>query len=166
MFNSEELSDCVIECDGRTFRCHKLILAGRSPVFKAMFRSNMAESLGSKVTVEDLSETVMENVLRYIYTGRVAALEDQAGELLVAADKYDLGGLKASCEDAIARTLNADNAVDLLLLADGYNANQLKQHAMYYLSGRKIGICQRPENIEKLTRHPKILTELLATSGI
>ena len=166
MFNSEELSDCVIECDGRTFRCHKLILAGRSPVFKAMFRNNMAESIGSKITVEDLSGEVMENLIGYIYTGRVAALEDQAEGLLVAADKYDLGGLKAVCEDAIAKTLNADNAVDLLLLADGYNAIQLKEHVMNYISGRKIGICQRPENIEKLARNHTILAELLAIIGI
>ena len=165
MFNSEELSDCLIECGTKQFRCHKLILAGRSPVFQAMFRHNMTESLESKITIEDIDEATMEKALGYIYTGTVATLEDGTVSLLAAADKYDLGGLKALCEDSLAMTMNAGNVVDLLLLADKHNANLLKDYVIRYVSGSKTRISQNPENMEKLARNPKLMGELFSVAG-
>ena len=44
LFFDKQFPDVKIECDGQTFDCHKAILAARSPVFMAMFQSNMKES--------------------------------------------------------------------------------------------------------------------------
>lgn len=44
-----KFSDCVITGEGQTFRCHKNILAGRSPVFDAMFIHDMKETQTGEV---------------------------------------------------------------------------------------------------------------------
>ena len=40
VFSEKRFTDVKIECQGRTFDCHKAILAARSPVFLAMFEAN------------------------------------------------------------------------------------------------------------------------------
>ena len=44
LFKSELFSDCKIVCDEREFKCDRNILASRSPVFLAMFNSDMKEA--------------------------------------------------------------------------------------------------------------------------
>ena len=50
-------------------------------------------------------------------------------ELLVAADRYDLSGLKKLCENSLVEGLTIDNVLDLLVLADTHNAEDLKKAA-------------------------------------
>lgn len=64
-----------------------LLTAGRSRVFGAMFGCEMEESKTNKVKIDDVHEDVLEEVLRFIYTGKSPNLEKMAEELLAAADK-------------------------------------------------------------------------------
>jgi len=43
LFTSSEYADITIVCGDKTFKCHKIILASRSPVFKTMFDADMKE---------------------------------------------------------------------------------------------------------------------------
>ena len=43
LYSNKDLSDVIIICGNKKFECHKIILSSRSPVFKAMFTSNMKE---------------------------------------------------------------------------------------------------------------------------
>ncbi|KAL6953838.1 hypothetical protein U1Q18_046968, partial [Sarracenia purpurea var. burkii] len=76
---------------------------------------------------------VMEEVLRYIYTGNVENLEELADDLFEAADKYDLAELKAMCENVLSSNLSVDSAAKTLALADMHHANELKSEAMDYI---------------------------------
>ena len=46
--------------------------------------------------------------------------------LLIAADQYDLAGLKLLCEKALCSSLRIGNCLELLVLADLHNADILK----------------------------------------
>ena len=59
-----------------------------------MFEHDMEEKKNSRVEVKDVDPDVMAEMLRFIYTGRTAALDTMAAELLAAADKYALERLK------------------------------------------------------------------------
>ena len=112
-------SDFIVKCEGRSFHCHKVILANRwiqvlplccttlslslsltlrimssfsSDVFEGMFESNLEEARLGVVEIEDIKEKTMENLLEFIYTKR---LSDGASlpELLYAADKYNVTDL-------------------------------------------------------------------------
>lgn len=61
---------------------HKAILMSRSKVFAGMFKEEM-----EVVNIEDIEVTVFEQLLVYLYTGKIAPLGSQAEQLFVAADK-------------------------------------------------------------------------------
>ena len=66
----------------------------RSQVFAAMFEHDMEEAKHNRVEVKDVDSEVMDQMLRFIYTGKAPDLERMAAELLAAADKYALDRLK------------------------------------------------------------------------
>ena len=87
-FSSREFSDVQIVCGGQVFECHQVVLAARSPVFRAMFQSNMKEKETRKVEVPDISPEVLSEMYFFIYTGKSSKLGKFAEELLAAAEKY------------------------------------------------------------------------------
>ena len=74
--------------------CVKSLLVARSQVFAAMFEHDMEEAKHNRVEVKDVDSEVMDQMLRFIYTGKAPDLERMAAELLAAADKYALDRLK------------------------------------------------------------------------
>ena len=66
-----ELSDCtVVSSDGEEFRVHKVILAMKSPVFKAMFSHDFKENTENKVRI-DAKAGPVKALVDYMYRGMV-----------------------------------------------------------------------------------------------
>ena len=115
MLESEQLSDVTLKVDEQIFHAHKVILAARSPVFAAMFQREMWEKVENYVTVSGISCKVFKELLRYIYTGKVANFKDTVFELLLAADEYRLDELKIMCEIYLYNSLTNKNAADIVV---------------------------------------------------
>jgi hypothetical protein len=65
-------------------------------VFAAMFQANMREREEGRVAIDDLSSTVLKQMLEFMYTGEppdVSEADDLIG-LLGAAAKYEIGALQ------------------------------------------------------------------------
>ncbi|XP_065204070.1 speckle-type POZ protein-like [Planococcus citri] len=146
----EDFSDVTISVKGKNYPAHKLILAARSSVFKAMFKNDMQESQTNHITITDMEQEIFEEMLQYIYTGKMPNLHEWAFELLPAADKYDLEGLKNACERLLLTKISAENACKILVLADMHNAEELKAHALRFIK-------ENPANFE--TEIWNVLTE-------
>ena len=136
LFNEFDMSliDVNFTIGGREFPAHKVILAARSEAFAAMFQHPMKEQSTNLVKIEDIEPEVFQELLRFIYTGRVstATMESMAANLFIAADKYLLDELKTECENHLLHHLSPDNCVVLLLTGDLTNpAEPLKEAAKY-----------------------------------
>lgn len=160
IFESSKFSDCVVACDGREFRCHKNILASRSTVFDAMFTHDMEENRKSKVDIVDLDGDTVHDMVRYIYSGKVAELEGKATGLLSAAEKYDLKELKTMCETALCDTITQDNVLDLLVLADLHGASVVRGLALKFIVDNGKEIVAQPGWREKLKAYPEIMADM------
>jgi len=160
IFESSKFSDCVVACDGREFRCHKNILASRSTVFDAMFTHDMEENRKSKVDIVDLDGDTAHDMVRYIYSGKVAELEGKATGLLSAAEKYDLKELKTMCETALCDTITQDNVLDLLVLADLHGASVVRGLALKFIVDNGKEIVAQPGWREKLKAYPEIMADM------
>lgn len=55
MYNLGFLSDFIVSCGEAEFACHKLVLAARSDVFKAMLENETEEKKNNKVEIRDAS---------------------------------------------------------------------------------------------------------------
>jgi speckle-type POZ protein len=133
LYESKKFSDVVINVGGREFQAHKNILATRSKVFSAVFEHQTTEKLSNNVVIEDIDPDVFEEILRFVYTGRMplAKMEQMAIGLMVAADKYLLDQLKIECENNLIRQMSADDCLEILLLADrNPPADNLKEAAV------------------------------------
>ncbi|XP_065204308.1 speckle-type POZ protein B-like [Planococcus citri] len=159
----EDFSDVTISVKNKNYPVHKAILAARSSVFRAMFKSNMRESQKNHITVTDIDQDVFQEMLHYIYTGKTKNLEVLAFELLPAADKYDLKDLKTMCEEALFKRLAPDNALKILILADMYHAKKLKTLAIRYIK-RNAANCKdfKSDEILKVlkTSRPQLMADI------
>ena len=59
-------------------------------------------------------------MLLYIYTGNTPNLNKLAGDLLGAAEQYQLEMLKNICEEKLCSSLEISNSVNHLILGDLY----------------------------------------------
>ena len=161
LMESKSLSDVTIDVNGQIFESHKLVLSARSPVFNAMFITDLTERKTNTLEIQDIEPDVFIEVLRFIYTDEVKNMDELAPELLAAADKYMLVLLKSKCEASLARNITVENCSELLILAHLHSAENLKKILLDFVR------CHSPEVAEKASwqkliesAHPQLLRDI------
>jgi len=142
LFNNRSETDVCFVVSGMEIKAHKLILSARSPVFAAMLKSGMRESVENRVEINDIAPDIFEALLRFIYTDRVDHTQLDSKDLLVAANKYLLPLLKLQCQQFLCQTIAYENYVELLLLADLHNAVLLKKSVLNFIRRNRDDIMQ------------------------
>jgi len=105
-------SDVMLKCPGKTFLCHKAILASRSPFFDKMFTSNNNNShsnmnkVQSKLEVKEFTVETMECVLEFIYSGEVKREVVDAVELVKAGVHFQVAGIINLAFRVLSRGIN------------------------------------------------------------
>ena len=99
LYANEDFADITFVVGGTArFKAHRAVLTVRSPVLAGQFKSGMADSATEEIHVDpDISPDIFREVLRFVYTGKVAPtiLTEDPTHLLAAADRYGLERLKA-----------------------------------------------------------------------
>jgi len=132
LFTNQLATDVSFIVDGKEIKAHKAILSARSPVFAAMLLSGMKESAENRVEIDDIAPDIFEALLRFIYTDRIDLTTINTKDLLAAANKYLLPLLKFQCQRFLSESINIENCVELLALADLHNAEHLKKSALNF----------------------------------
>ncbi len=116
----------------------KFMLMARSPVFKTMFEADMKEAEANEVTILDITPAVGKEMITYIYTDKAPNIRGMVEELWFAAEKYQLPGLKALCENEIVKQLYIHNAAHFLLFAGSYCGDgKLKEYVLSFITTDK-----------------------------
>jgi hypothetical protein len=128
----------IVGKDRESVEAHKAILVARSDYFHALFRKGgMRESVQGVVEVPQYSPQTFRRMLEHLYTNRVKGLESCATnevlELLTLANEYLLTDLKCLCECAAAALLNHENIGRMMLVADDFKADMLKEACKDYV---------------------------------
>jgi len=131
--NNKESSDVTIKCEGKEFYCNQFLLAARSPVFKAMFQTNMKEQVTGSIDIDEFTSQVVEKMLLFIYSGAVPDVDKHAKDLLNIAEKYQLQQLKTSLGEKLVLNLNNENCFEYLGLGDLFHVTSLKDAALKLL---------------------------------
>ncbi|XP_021004426.1 uncharacterized protein [Parasteatoda tepidariorum] len=118
MFEDKTFCDVTLMAEGKTIPAHKCVLSVRSPVFRAMFESDMKETQTSSVDICDLSAATLNHMLTFVYTNNVDLASIDVSELYAAADKYQILDLRQYCSNFFIETLTVKNVCDVLELAD------------------------------------------------
>ena len=103
---------------------HKLLLCGCSPYFNTMFGSHWVKSDENgpdKVHVGGVSHQSLRSLVDFMYHGEIEITEENAAEILVAADLLLMERLKDAICKFMQTIICAANCVFISKLADIYS---------------------------------------------
>ncbi|XP_057367797.1 speckle-type POZ protein-like [Daphnia carinata] len=135
-----ELLDQQTHCDvqfvfesGQRVGGHVAILSISSPVFKHMFTN---DRMTRQVDIADIQEDIFKDLLHYIYTGHTGTplTETKAQSLYLAAEKYDIEGLREECVDVLLFDIQLNNAIDLMIWAEAHSIDSLREAAIKFVA--------------------------------
>ncbi|XP_060197084.1 BTB/POZ and MATH domain-containing protein 4 [Lycium barbarum] len=175
LLENMEGSDVVFSVAGEKFHAHKLVLAARSPVFRAEFFDEM-EGDKQEIVVADMEPRVFKAMLHFIYRDSLEEeeLEDTSSsstpvtdtltaKLLSAADRYDLTRLRRVCESHLCKDISVNSVSRTLALADRYHATELKAVCLRFAAENLAAVMQS-DGFEYLKENcPSLQSELLKT---
>lgn len=143
---AEKSKVVTFKVKGEVFHGSKLVLAMRSPVFARMLyalpgeKENRNEDLTFE---EDADPAAFKALLHFIDTDSSPHVDDLSAEnateemvrhLLVAADRYAIGGVKLTCEFALWNRLSVENVASTLALAHQHDCTYLKDACTRFIN--------------------------------
>jgi speckle-type POZ protein len=167
-------ADVIFDVQRQAFPAHTIVLATRSPVFKAQFHGPLRQQLhGGRqqhVTIEDMEPEVFQAFLHFIYTDSTRHFtkrlttddKELMKHLLVAADRYDVQKLKFLCETFLCKSVDVENTATLMVLADQYDCSELKDACTEFIAcqDNRDGV-EKSEGYRQLVELcPEVLKEL------
>ncbi|KAL7200614.1 hypothetical protein ACSBR1_032523 [Camellia fascicularis] len=139
-------TDVNFEVNGEMFAAHKLVLAARSPVFKAQLFGPMKDQNTQCIKVEDMEAPVFKALLHFIYWDALPDMEELTGlnlkwactlmsqHLLAAADRYGLERLRLLCESNLCDDVAINTVATTLALAEQHHCFQLKSVCLKFVA--------------------------------
>ena len=158
LMNEEDTADFTLKTKTKNFRIHKLIFGARSSVFKAMFQANMAEALAGEVTIEDLDEDTLEEMIHFIYTGSLSGKPSDFQSLCQAARKYQLDSMMdLIILDLLAAKLEPGEVADIFIASKMFDQENLFETARDKL---QKGMLADASFKEKMKAHPELIKKI------
>lgn len=165
--------DITFEVDSERFTAHKLVLAARSPVFKAQLFGMMREKESGAIQVKDIEAPVFKAMLYFIYRDCLPEESELscsaspvtctmlAQHLLAAADRYGLDRLRMICEARLCEEVNVETVATTLALAEQHHSAQLKAVCLKFVAANLAAVIQS-DGYEHLREScPSLQCELL-----
>ncbi|CAA6656790.1 unnamed protein product [Spirodela intermedia] len=131
LLRTEMGSDVVFVVADESFKAHKLILAARSPVFRAQFFGDASVHLLRWLPGRPRARHVHSDVYPTIFLRH----------LLAAADRYWLDRLKRFCELKLSEEITEDTVADNLTLAERHRCPGLKAAGLEFIDRCLKGGC-------------------------
>ncbi|XP_071685718.1 BTB/POZ and MATH domain-containing protein 3-like isoform X1 [Rutidosis leptorrhynchoides] len=175
LLETETGCDIVFRVGGETFKAHKLILAARSPVFRAQFFGLVGNPNMDEIELMDIEPSVFKGMLMFIYSDNLPDSQEVTGSMsmntsiniiqhmLAAADRFGLDRLKQLCEAKLCEEVTVDTVATTLSLADQHRCSQLKAICLKFAAAN-LGVVMQTEGFKYVEETwPMLLSELLET---
>ena len=161
LFMDENTADVLFEVDAKGekrgatkkakaspshFHAHRLILRQCAPQL-AELCGETGEGGTTSVAITGVAPDNFRRLLSYLYGFKIpeAEMEANAKDLIDAADKYAISGLKLEAEACFVKStkIGPDNVTEHLLYADAVNCALLKEAAMNVALEHKVEILDK-----------------------
>ncbi|XP_046984057.1 BTB/POZ and MATH domain-containing protein 3-like [Schistocerca americana] len=150
----------ILEAGDTRLVVHRAVLADRSPVFAAMFAHDTLEACTGVVRIADIGGPVLRELVSYLYTLRAPQLRGTAPQLLAAADKYGVSGLKAECERQVAAQLTVETAAAAAVLAVRHSCSDLRRAAIEFIKTCPFEVMATQGWADAMRKQPEDLIEV------
>jgi speckle-type POZ protein len=160
LFEKQVAVDVKFVVKSQPIGAHVNVVVPFSPVMAAMLDNDrFQEGLTKTVHIDDMEPDVFKEMLRYLYTGTVPQLEKMAESLFVAADRFQIQGLKFLCQQRMLSKLNKDNVIRYLVLAHLHSVPELVGKCYSIIVSNVKEIRVQPEWKQLLSSYPHLFFE-------
>jgi len=156
LLNREEFSDFAIVVEnGQEVKCHKVMLAKASPVFRAMLKKDFLETKTNKMQMTEFDSETVQSFLDYIYEDHELVPDQDVykrnfdkkrltAELLRFSHMYDVRNLLKKCIEHQKKNVDDTNAVQVWTVAEAIGNEELREVALEYLTKKKDKLLEVP----------------------
>ena len=120
LYNDEDTADLSCIINGRESEnifIHKTVLKIYS------------EALFEKISKDNQISEIEGDVLKFLYTGKIADYDKKAEKLIEFAHTMKIPLLRCYCEDTLISTLSVDNALERFIFASKNESTELRMKA-------------------------------------
>lgn len=157
MDSFEHLSNVQINCGGENFKCHRLILSARSPVFKAMLEHNTKEKRSGIIEIKDIKPDIMKIFLDLLYTGKVDKITTETvKKLYMVADKYQVANLWESCRFGLMAAVNKNNCMQFVRFGIESGFAEIAEKARSFLKRNISEVLETEEYADLMKDYPTV----------
>ena len=156
LWESKTLADVTFRFDDKDIEAHKCIVSCGSPVLAAMFRNEFKEKQARIVEIKETESDVFEKLLHFLYTGKLDLQFNDMSALYLAADMYNIVGLKKECEKYLLENVTLENATTNLIISHLNNAEKLYNATLRYMQQNSEAICSRPDWMTVIKNYPEL----------
>ena len=135
----------LITKDDQELMAHRNILSAASPFFCKLLQSDMKENREGIVRLEEISGSVMEDVLEFIYTGTVEVTEENAEELVVATNYLLVTNLKTISGRFIQQQMCQLNCISTFYFAEKYDCEELLNDSKSFIHANFASVAAMTE---------------------
>ncbi|XP_078483506.1 kelch-like protein 5 [Ciona intestinalis] len=128
----EQLCDVIIIAGSKRIPAHRLVLSSVSEYFRAMFNSEVREAVEEEVVMSDNDPDALENLIKYMYTGKLELKEDNVERTLSTANMLRLDAVVDSGCSFLKQQLHPSNCLGIRSFADMQSCRGLYEEAHKY----------------------------------
>ncbi|XP_008233198.2 PREDICTED: BTB/POZ domain-containing protein At4g08455-like [Prunus mume] len=134
---------------------HTVVLASRSPVFKAILENETKE-----IDLYELWPQGLGAFVRYLYTAEICLDQQLARSLLGVAKKYQVHHLEDLCQKFLVSNLNWDNSLATYTFGHDHNDKQIIDAALMVITNNLEKLASSREYAELKESHPQLVIEI------
>ena len=135
----------LVAKEGNEFKAHKNILSAASPFFSKLFNSDMREKEEGVIRFEEISESILGVILKFIYTGSIKVNGENAMNLIMAADYLLLESLKVIAGRFLEKKMSTDNCISTFHFAEKYRCEELVLRSTKFIQDNFTSVAKSDE---------------------
>jgi antitoxin component of MazEF toxin-antitoxin module len=134
MWENDSSNKFEIKCgqDEVVVKAIKPFLSASSPVFKAMFETEMKESFENCVIIKEFEPKIVEKMIEFCQTNTINEIENEEENLFKIAHKYQISDLMNFAVEKMAENISTENIQSRLQLATLYDLKAFKKWYMQF----------------------------------
>ncbi|VEL07076.1 unnamed protein product [Protopolystoma xenopodis] len=133
LFQAGKLCDVTLRVNSEKILCHRIVLAGASPYFRAMFTNGMLEAEMPEINIHYVSALALDRLVRFAYTGQIHVNELNVCEILTAATMLQMSHVVGACSTFLENQLHPSNAIGIEEFARSNGCIVLAQKSQTYI---------------------------------
>lgn len=151
------LCDVTLKVGSKEILAHRVVLSACSNYFCAMFTNTMLESKRECITLGELDEDAVQDLVDFAYTARINVHEGNVQSLLKAASILQLSEIIGACCNFLSGQLHPSNCLGIAVFAEAHGCTALEEAATEYVRDHFVEVVQCEEFTQLSVEEVKLL---------